>query len=385
MTKTYDFLVVGAGVFGAWTAHNLRARGASVALIDAYGPANNRASSGGETRAIRMGYGPDELYTRWSAHSLSLWQEFSARVGQNLFHQTGYIWVSSDRELSTQGLLPTLSKCRIPHEKISASELGKRYPQMVFPDAGWAVFEPTGGVLMARRLVQAVVEDAVRNNVEFMHASALPPARSNTRLGNVRKSDGSSISAGTFIFACGPWLPKIFPELLGHRIHPTRQEVFFFGTPAGNRDFNAEAMPVWMDANHPYRPYAMPNIEGRGFKIAIDRHGPDFDPDSGSRLVNESSVAEVRAYIKDHLPALHQAPIVETRVCQYENTSNGDFLIDQHPELENVWIVGGGSGHGFKHGPAVGEYVTTRFFEKTPAEPRFSLTSKLTSRARAVF
>lgn len=283
-----DFVVVGAGVFGAWTAHTLRARGARVTLVEAYDPGHNRASSGGETRAIRMGYGPDELYTRWSLRSLSLWQEFVARIKQNLFHQTGYLWVTNDKEPSTHGMLPVLSKCGIAYEKLSACELSKRYPQLVFGNEGWGVFEPISGILMARRLVQAVVEDAVRNGVKFVRASALPPVSSGTGLNSIRNSDGTSISAGTFVFACGPWLPKLFPELLGHRIHPTQQEVFFFGTPAGNHDFHAEAMPIWMDATHPNRPYAMPSIEGRGFKIAIDRHGLDFDPDTGSRQVSES-------------------------------------------------------------------------------------------------
>ncbi len=94
--KTYDFAVIGAGVFGAWTAHFLRQSGASVALLDAYGPANSRASSGGETRVIRMGYGPDELYTRWAMRSLPLWREFAARTGREIFRQTGVLWLSND-------------------------------------------------------------------------------------------------------------------------------------------------------------------------------------------------------------------------------------------------------------------------------------------------
>jgi sarcosine oxidase len=384
VTKNLDFVVVGAGVFGAWTAHHLHARGASVVLIDAYGPASGRASSGGESRIIRLGYGPDELYTRWSARALHRWKEFGARVDQKLFHPTGLLWLSNDDEPSTRGLVSVLSKCGIAYDKLSASELELRYPQLVFRDASWGVLEPESGVLMARRSVQVLVDDAVSNGVEFIRAFALPPKCKGSRLETIQTSDGTSISAGTFIFACGPWLPKVFPELLAGRIQPTRQEVFFFGTPAGDSDFHSR-MPAWLHANHPHRPYAMPSIESRGFKIAIDRHGPDFDPDSGCRLVSESSVAEVRGYLKEHVPALHQAPVVETRVCQYENTWNGDFLIDRHPQLEDVWIVGGGSGHGFKHGPVVGEYVTARIFDNASAEPRFSFASKQKIRLRAVF
>jgi glycine/D-amino acid oxidase-like deaminating enzyme len=144
-------------------------------------------------------------------------------------------------------------------------------------------------------------------------------------------------------------------------------------------------MPVWLHHTHPNRPYAVPDIANRGFKIAFDRHGPDFDPDTGSRVIEEKSFAELRAYLRVNVPRLEQAPILETRVCQYENTSNGDFLIDRHPELENVWLAGGGSGHGFKHGPAVGEYVRDIVLGKVSPEPRFSLATKQTTRVRSVF
>jgi len=383
--KIYDFAIIGAGVFGSWTAHYLRRSGASVALLDGYGPANSRASSSGETRVIRMGYGPDELYTRWSVRSLPVWQEFAQRTGLQLFHKTGVLWLSTDADSYTRQLLDVLICSKIVCVKLSAAEIRRRYPQLSFDDVSWGVLEPQSGVLMARQAVQTVVRDSVGIGVDYLLASALPPVSQNGKLNAVRTSSGDSLSAGTFIFACGPWLPKLFPGILADRISPTRQEVFFLGAPAGSDDFRPPKMPVWLHHTYPARPYALPDIENRGFKIAFDRHGSDFDPDFGSRVVSEDSIAELRAYLKEHISALRDAPIVETRVCQYENTWNGDFLIDRHPELENVWLVGGGSGHGFKHGPAVGEYVTARILHKVPTEPRFSLATKQTTRMRAVF
>ena len=385
MSKTYDFAIIGAGVFGAWTAHYLRRTGASVLLLDAYGPASSRASSGGETRVIRMGYGPDELYTLWSARSLPLWQEFAEKNGEQLFHKTGVLWLSDDDDSYTHQLLDVLLRCRIGCEKLSAQEIRRRYPQLSFADVTWGVVEPNSGLLMARRAVQTVVEDAISNGVDYMLASAMPPECAEKKLEGLRLGTGESVSAGSFIFACGPWLPKLFPDLLADRISPTQQEVFFLGTPAGSDAFRPPRMPVWLHHTHPTLPYALPDIENRGFKIAFDRHGPAFDPDTGPRVVGEASVAELHAYIKEHVPALRQAPVVETRVCQYENTSNGDFLVDRHPQWENVWLVGGGSGHGFKHGPALGEYVTAQILHTAPAEPRFSLATKQTTRRREVF
>jgi sarcosine oxidase len=146
-------------------------------------------------------------------------------------------------------------------------------------------------------------------------------------------------------------------------------------------------MPAWLHHSHPDRPYALPDIESRGFKIALDRHGPEFDPDCGSRVVTSDSVDHVREYLRKHIPDLADAPVVETRVCQYENTWNGDFLIDRHPGYENVWVAGGGSGHGFKHGPAVGEYLSGLILSsgKDAPEPRFSLAGKQTQQMRGVY
>ena len=385
MVTTYDFAVIGAGVFGAWTAHHLRQKGARIALLDAYGPANSRASSGGETRVIRMGYGPDELYTRWSARSLPRWQELADRVQQPLFHRTGVLWLSNDADTYTRQLLAVLVKNGIRCEELSATQIHARYPQLSFPDVTWGVLEPESGLLMARQAVQELVKEDVKNGMEFISSAVLPPESSAHTLDAIRTTAGDSIAASVFIFACGPWLPKLFAKLLSTRILPTRQEVFFLGPPAGNDSFRSPKMPVWLHHTHPDLPYALPDVANRGFKIAFDRHGQEFDPDTGMRVVSEQSVAQLRIYLRDHIPALRDAPIIETRVCQYENTANGDFLIDRHPELENVWIVGGGSGHGFKHGPAVGEYVSGRILDNAPAEPRFSIAKMKKDRKREIF
>ncbi|HWX56468.1 MAG TPA: FAD-dependent oxidoreductase [Verrucomicrobiae bacterium] len=384
MRKTYDFAVIGAGVFGAWTAHWLRRGNSSVALIDAYGPANSRASSSGETRVLRMGYGPDALYTRWSARSLALWLEFFARIGRDYFDPTGVLWLSNDDDSYTTRMFEVLRQANIVRVRLSAEDIRRSWPQLRFDDVTWGVLEPESGVLMARRSVQALVHEMVNHGMDYLQSAVLPPQGRNT-LSEVRTTAGETFSAGTFIFACGPWLPKLFPELLADRIFPTRQEVFFLGVPAGNNDFRAPRMPVWLHHMHPDRPYAVPDIEGRGFKIAFDRHGPEFDPDNAERTMGPASIEQLRYYLKQHIPDLENAPVVESRVCQYENTWNGDFLLDRHPELENVWIAGGGSGHGFKHGPAVGEYLTARILHGAEAEPRFSLASKQTIRNREIY
>lgn len=382
--KSYDFAIVGAGVFGAWTAHFLRKSGASVLLLDAYGPANSRASSGGETRVIRMGYGPDELYTRWAMRSLPQWRELAERTGREIFHKTGVLWLSNEADLYLKSVPNVLAQAAVEHEELHAEEIARRWPQLRFHDVTFGILEPTSGLLQARAAVQALVRDLTGSGVDYAQLAVETP-RGDGKLMKVRTGSGESIAAGTFIFCCGPWLPKIFPELLSDRIFPTRQEVFFLGTPSGTADFSPPNMPVWLHRTHPGLPYALPDIEGRGFKIAFDTHGERFDADTGMRVIAQSSIDHLREYLRQYIPSLKDAPIVETRVCQYENTWNGDFLVDRHPDFENVWIAGGGSGHGFKHGPALGEYLSARILQDAPAEPRFLLAAKQTAQKRAVY
>ena len=380
---SYDVAVVGAGVFGAWTAYQLQRTGKRVVLLDAYGPANSRSSSGDESRIIRMGYGADEIYTRSAMRSLQLWQELFARIEEPLFHQTGVLWLAHENDPYPVKTAETLERLGIRFEKLSTTEVSARYSQIGLAGISWAMLEVKSGVLSARRAVQAVVGEATKNGVEYLQEAVEPP-NGKKKPDYVTTASGLRISAGAYIFACGPWLPRIFPDLLSDRIHPTRQEVFYFGTPAGDQSFSVPALPTWIDFKD--EAYGLPDLEGRGVKIAIDRHGPPFDPDSGDRSITSEGLAEARRYLARRLPALKDASVTEARVCQYENTSNGDFLIDVHPEFENVWLVGGGSGHGFKHGPVVGEYVAARIDgSKEGIEPRFSLASKLSERSRAVY
>lgn len=394
MPNDFNTVVIGAGSFGAWTALALQRRGRRVLLLDAYSsPAHSRASSGGESRIIRMGYGPHEIYTRWAMRSLPLWQQMFARTGRPLFHRTGVLWLSHPGDDYNSQNLITFERTGVPHETFSQAELAHHYPQMTLdPATTWGLLEPESGVLLARRSVATVVEEAVRQGVQYRRAAVatLPPeagtARRASRLNHLATIDGETITAGSegvYIFACGAWLGKIFPGVVGDRIFPTRQEVFFFGTPPGDARYAPPALPTWIDLAH--EAYGMPDLEGRGLKVAIDRHGPAFDPDDGSRLPTADGIERARQYLARRFPALAGAPVIESRVCQYENTSSGDFLLDRHPTLQNVWLAGGGSGHGFKHGPAVGEYLAGRIVDDAPAEPRFSLASKQTVQRRDIF
>lgn len=372
----WDVAVIGAGVFGAWTAYRLAQTGRSVVLFDAYGIADPRSSSGAESRIIRMGYGSNELYTRFSHQSLAMWIELCDKTGEALFERTGALRFNF-RELVSPSR-ETLLRAGIAFEELDVEAIENRYPQFRLPSDAAGIFEPESGALRAGAAVRAVVTAARKIGVEFRREAVIANGCT------IRTSLGETITADTFVFACGAWLPKLFPTLLGNVIVPTRQPLFFFGLPAGDDDFRAPRLPVWLDDTDSRMPYGFPDIDGQGFKMGFHREGRHFDPDTGDRIVTAEEVEEAREYVTARFPALAGAPVIATKVCQYENTHTGDFLIDRHPEFPNVWFAGGGSGHGFKHGPAVADYVVGRLDGRVAAEPRFALDNKLGGSRRAV-
>ena len=376
--------VVGAGVFGAWTAVHLLRHAHKVTLIDAWGPAHSRASSGGESRLTRGAYGKDSIYTRMALDSLKEWKALSAVAGLPIFHECGVLFFFPTEEPYVRDSMAAHKAMGIPTEALGRAEMSKRFPMIDFSGVEVGLYEPGFGALMARRSVQTLVDVFVQRGGTFVEGLATPPQASGAKLTEVALANGSKIGADQFVFALGPWLPKVFPNVIGRRILPTRQEVFFFAPPAGDRRFQAGAMPGWADFNGGDIFYGFPDLEARGVKFAHDAHGVEVDPDTQDRRPTEAALKEIIAFRDRRFPLLRGAPLTEARVCQYENSSNGDFLIDFHTQLRNVLLVGGGSGHGFKHGPEVGRYAAGRLTGSAKAEPRFSLASKSEEHKREV-
>jgi glycine/D-amino acid oxidase-like deaminating enzyme len=377
-------VVVGAGVFGAWTAHHLRAQGHRVTLIDAQGPAHSRASSGGESRLTRAAYGKDAIYTRMAMDSLPQWKALSAVSGLPILNQCGVLFFFPTEEQYVEDSIAAHRKLGLSTDVMTQAAMARRFPMIDFDGIRIGLFEPQFGALMARRSVQTLVERFVRDGGSYAKGAAEPPGGPLRRLSEISLSSGEKIAGDRFVFALGPWLPKLFPDVIGERILPTRQEVFFFAPPSGDRRFLAAAMPGWADFNGGDIFYGFPDLEGRGVKFAHDAHGVPVDPDTQDRRPTQAALDEIIAFRDRRFPLLRGAPLTEARVCQYENSSNGDFLIDFHPRMENVLLVGGGSGHGFKHGPEVGRYAAGRLLGSVKPEPRFSLASKSESHHREV-
>ena len=351
-----SIIVVGAGAFGGWSALQLVQRGANVTLFDAWGPGNSRASSGGETRTIRGSYGPAQaLYANMVARALQLWQMYERRWNVNLFFRSGALRMAGADDSYESSALTALKQAGISFEKLSAAECSRRWPQINFDGVPWSLYEPDSGFLAARRGCEAVQNAFLRQGGQYRQAQVTPGRIASNRMDAITVGQGETHKADIYVFAPGPWLGRVFP-FLADSITPTRQEVFFFGTPAGDLRFNEEHLPTWIDGGkQPF--FGVPGNHWRGFKIADDTRGPVIDPGTMEREISQEKLSAARDYMKLRFPALADAPLLESRVCQYENSTDHNFILDRHPQAENVWIVGGGSGNGFKHGPVMGEMV----------------------------
>lgn len=351
--------VIGAGAFGGWAALHLLERGARVTLLDAWGPGNSRSSSGGETRVMRGTYGPDQPYTELAARALKLWANYERRWKRQFLHRSGVLWMASGRDDAFErGSVQMLRAAKIKCQELSTTQMRKRWPQINYQGIEWAIFEPECGYLDARASCAAVVQSFEHAGGEFRQVEVVRPQEPFPKKNRgIALSDGSHLKADFYVFACGPWMGSLFPNAIGGLIRATKQDVFFFGPGSrDSADFTDKRLPVWAEHQGKFL-YGIPGDDRRGFKIADDTRGPDFDPTNGERIVNPQTLKEIREYVTFRFPALKDAPLLETRVCQYEQTPDSHFIIDRLPGYENVWLLGGGSGHGFKHGPAIGEMM----------------------------
>lgn len=358
LPKGSSVAVIGAGAFGGWTALHLLRKGYKVTLIDTWGPGNSRSSSGDETRVIRSTYGANEFYFNLNVRALTLWKEHEERWKTKLFQNKGVLWMCYEPHTPVvDDSIPFAEKYNMPYERLTVEEISKRYSIVNTSDLSHAWLDPYGGCLRAREACQAVYKGFIAEGGTILQVQAMPGKVEENRLKYIQLSNGQSLTADRFIFACGSWLGKLFPEVLGNTITCTKQEVYYFGVPTQHASAY-EQFPVWVDVDGKDFYYGIPGNNYRGFKIGVDERGEPFDPTHGDRISNEQVLKKARKFLAHRFPGLKDAPLVESRVCPYENSPDGNFLFDHHPEASNLFFLGGGSGHGFKHGPALGELVS---------------------------
>ncbi|NUR76528.1 MAG: FAD-dependent oxidoreductase [Thermoleophilia bacterium] len=342
-------IVVGAGVFGAATARELALRGWDVTLVEQYSPGTVRSASGGDTRLSRAGHGDADWYAEMARAARTKWLELQDTTGTRIWEPIGVAWFARSEDGFEARSRASLDRLGVPYEWLEPEEARSLYPSLNPDGIAAVLFEPEAGVLRARRATQLLVEDGERAGVRSESGRLLP---------------ADDPRADVVVWACGPWLAALFPEHVELKV--TRRDVFFFGADAAWRD-----APGFCEYEAPY--YGHGELDGLGVKVAPDLAGEEVDPDTLDRLPLRSWEEAARTYAAYRFPALAGAPIVGTRVCQYDLSADTHFIVDRHPERDSWWLIGGGSGHGFKHGPAFAEYVADCIEGRREREPFHAL------------
>lgn len=360
-----DVVVVGAGAFGGWTSYYLQEMGARVVMVDKYGPANSRATSGGETRGVRSAYGGRpvaELWMRWANEAIARWRRFDEEWGERylprMFFPTGDLILRESTEPLLDESMRIWDAMGVPYEVLDGDEVRYRWPVIGNTEnVGIAVHEVNAGVVRARRAMEAVATVFTRGGGEIVVAEARKPTGAAGRVSEIELTPGDRLRGGTFVYALGPWFPKVFPELMGNRMRIPLGHTFYFGTPPGSNAYEWPHLPSYNVPGCTGWPALPP--DNRGFRVRTGGRPPQ-DPDESVRWVDDEYFDRPLQILETWFPALLRQPLLETRACHYESPIGRNFIIDEHPDHPNVWLTGGGSAEAFKQGPVLGEYIAAR-------------------------
>jgi glycine/D-amino acid oxidase-like deaminating enzyme len=352
--------------------------------VDRHGPGNRLGSSGDESRITRSSHGSDRHYPTWQRRALGHWRDLEREAGATLFAQTGVLWLANAAQSFESASHEALAELGIPVERWSADELADRVPALHPDGVPWALFEPEAGALFARPAVMAAQARFEAEGGRIVVGRVLAPAAAGGELGTVGLEGGEVLEADAFVFACGPWLPDLFPDVLGELIVPHRQDVMHFAVPPGDDRYSPARLPVWIDFEGSF--YGFPSFDGMAAKACPDWLGPIERPDDSARGVAEATIEASRTLLRTRFPGLADQPVVRTWTCFYEVTPDANFVIDRHPALADTWIAGGGTGHAFKHGPVIGEYLAARVTgdaaaaaRLAPPDDRFAIRDRVAS------
>ncbi len=435
-------VIIGAGAWGGWTAFHLRRAGVKVTLVDQYGPANSRATSADETRGIRSSYGDRAEATapqwvKWARTSIARWREFDAEWAPvfrtRFFVETGDVICRAAEEPFIKNTRALWTAQGVKHEVLTGDEVRKRWPQMNNDDTTIAIYEPDAGVARARASTLAVAAIAEKMGATIRIGRVRPGPIVNNKMDGVIFDDGSVLRGDAYVWACGPWLRKIFQPLMTNRVRVPMGYVCYFATPPGDNRFTYPNMPSY---NFPgVTGWVSLPVDARGFRVrgAIAAPAPPgttptppapapattppaasapgraggagtpppagqppaaggrqgggggqqqpqdptlSDPDMSSRWMSQERIDGSRRFVARRFPDLKDAPLSETRACHYESSVNRNFIVDHLPGADNAWIAGLGQSEGFKFGPVIGEYVAMRVLG-IPGDPELAKAFKM--------
>jgi sarcosine oxidase len=367
-----SIVIVGAGTFGASLAWWLAREGVGVTLVDQFEPGDRRATSGGETRLIRCGHGDDAGYTASARRARTLWRELEAESGVEVLIECGVVWFASRADGWEAASEATMRAQGIPVERLSVDEGTRLFPSFRGDDLEFLLYEPEAGVLRAQKAIQTLAVRAYSHGAQLIRGRAVPDGDAvlveedgpSAATGGRSSAAARRLEADAVVWACGGWLGQLFPGLAS--VQTTRQDLFFMD---GGEEWTHA--PGWVEYDGAV--YGTGDLDGLGVKGAPDFEGPPLAPDAELPPTDPANERWIRDYFARRFPALADAPLKGSTSCRYELSPDSHFIAAPHPEHPTVWLVGGGSGHGFKHGPAVAERLAAALRDGEPMPERFKL------------
>ena len=360
--------VVGLGAMGSAVAYHLASGGAEVVGFDRYRPPHTLGSSHGESRIIREAYAEGAAYVPLVQRAYELWEALERASGQSLLRITGGLYLEAGGAMAARARA-SAEAYDIPYEVLSAAEVRSRFPTLRPGDEFEALYEQRAGVLLVERCVEAHLEQATRSGAELRFETPVEGWEATGGGVRLTTADGE-VEADALVLAAGPWNPSLAVGA-GVSLVVERQVMHWFASrSAGSSGASGDDAPIsiWEPAEGPHF-YSLPDLGGwgpsAGLKVALHHGGEQTTPDDVSREVTAADIEAVREVAGRWMPEVSGEPL-RSVVCMYTNTPDEDFLIDAHPDHEQVLVVSPCSGHGFKFAAAIGEAVAQRLLDGAP-------------------
>lgn len=365
--QQYDVIVVGLGAMGSAAAYQLAKSGVNVLGLDRHTPPHIHGSTHGESRLTRQAIGEGFAYVPFALRAHEIWREIEAETGDDLLRQIGALMISSSKAKETnakKSFLDTTeaaaAKFNIAHEMLSPSEVRHRFPNYLIADNERAYFEPGAGYLRVEQCVDSQLKLAQKHGAVLHYGTCVEqilPQRGGTV--KVRTAT-NEYDAAKVILSAGPWVRSFLSEKWHDIFQPTRQVLHWL-------DIEPDHQAAWENSPafawpHGKNPddffYGMPSLSAKHqFKMASEFYGAPTAPEQTNRDVSKAEQdAFYTRHAKNRLLGLNPN-VVNSATCLYTAAPDGHFIMDDHPEMENVFLVSPCSGHGFKHSAAIGEML----------------------------
>jgi len=351
-TTSADVVVIGIGTMGSTTLWRLARAGVRAIGIEQFTPGHDQGSGHGESRILRTAYHEGASYVPLVRSAVAYWRELEADSGKTLLQLTGALMIGSPESAVVHGALQAAHTHRLPHEVLEADALRLRFPQHAVGDRDVAVYEKEAGILLPEQSILAATEAATRHGAEIITNTRVLGIRAGSRDTIEVETQDQLIHAGHVVVTSGAWTPALLPQL-SPQLTVQRKVLAWF--PARHpADYSPDRFPVFIRENPNAHWFGFPTLDRQTVKLALHHGGEHTTAEELDRTVRSTDIEPLAELVRAYLPQLDSRP-TRSVVCMYTNTPDGHFLVGHLPDMAQVTVLAGFSGHGFKFASVLGE------------------------------